>query len=132
MPLVPFLDLMAEAESGGYAVGYFESWNLESLLAVADAAETTHSPVLLGFSGIYLPHPDRERIDPLATYAALGLEVCRGLSIPATLVFNESPHRAWVQEAIRLGFGLVMFSDENLALPEQTEMVMQIAAEAAP
>jgi len=35
-----------------------------------------------------------------------------------------------VQEAIRLGFGLVMFSDENLALPEQTETVMQIAVEA--
>jgi len=86
--------------------------------------------VLLGFSGIYLPHPNRKRIDPLATYTALGLEVCRGLNVPAALVFNESPYRAWVQDAIRLGFGLVMFSDETLALPEQTEMVMQIAAEA--
>ena len=39
MPLVPFHQLMDDAEAGGYAVGYFESWNLESLLAVADAAE---------------------------------------------------------------------------------------------
>ena len=38
MSLVSFQDLMREAESGNYAVGYFESWNLESLLAVADAA----------------------------------------------------------------------------------------------
>jgi len=130
MPLVPFLDLMAEAESGGYAVGYFESWNFESLLAVADAAEATRSPVLLGFSGIYLPHPDRDRIDPLAAYVAMGLEVCRGVSVPTALVFNESPHRDWVREAIRLGFGLVMFSDEALSLPDQTSAVIQIAAEA--
>ncbi len=41
MPLVGFRELMDEAERGGYAVGYFESWNLESLLAVADAAERT-------------------------------------------------------------------------------------------
>lgn len=130
MPLVSFLDLMADAESGGYAVGYFECWNLESLLAVADAAEATRSPVLLGFSGIYLPHPDRERADPLAAYAALGLEICRGLNVPAALVFNESPYRDWTRNAIRLGFGLVMFSDESLSLPEQTEAVRQIAAEA--
>ena len=30
---------------------------LESLLAVADAAAAERSPVILGFSGIYLPHP---------------------------------------------------------------------------
>ena len=79
MTLKAFKEMMADAESGGYAVGYFESWDLESLLAVADAAEAARSPVLLGFSGIYLPHPDRVRRDPLAVYAALGLEVCREL-----------------------------------------------------
>ena len=54
MPLVSFSELMTQAEAGGYAVGYFESWNLESLLAVVDAAEAAQSPVILGFSGIYL------------------------------------------------------------------------------
>src|SRR5580704_13027035 len=59
MALTKFNDLMHEAEKGQYAVGYFESWDLESLQAVADAAEVMRSPVLLGFSGIYLHHPDR-------------------------------------------------------------------------
>ena len=75
MTLVGFSDIMAHAEQGGYAVGYFECWNLESLLAVADAAEATRSPVLLGFSGLTLPHPARSRNDPLSAYAAMGLEV---------------------------------------------------------
>jgi fructose/tagatose bisphosphate aldolase len=130
MSLVPFKDLMAMAEQGGYAVGYFESWNLESLQAVCDAAEATRSPVLLGFSGIYLPHPQRVVRENLGLYAALGLEAARSLSVPACLVFNESPHMDWVLEAVRFGFGLVMFSDESLSPARQAEMVRQ-AAQAA-
>jgi fructose/tagatose bisphosphate aldolase len=126
MPLVPFSQLMKAAQRGGYAVGYFESWNLESLLSVADAAEAMRSPVLLGFSGIYLPHPARLRTDSLEIYAAIGLEVCRNLSVPACLVFNESPHMSWVLDAIRLGIGLVMFSDETLAFTDQIDYTRRV------
>jgi fructose/tagatose bisphosphate aldolase len=126
MPLASFDELMTDAERGGYAVGYFESWNLESLLAVCDAAEAMHSPVLLGFSGIYLPHPARVVREPLSLYAALGLEAIRGLSVPACLVFNESPDFEWVLEAIACGFGLVMFSDETLSFDGQVEQVRRV------
>ena len=112
---------MADAERGGYAVGYFESWNLESLLAVADAAEALRSPVILGFSGIYLPDSARRLVrDPLAAYARMAEAVARGLSVPACLLFNESPFLDWVEAAIAEGFGLVMYTDENLA-PEELE-----------
>jgi fructose/tagatose bisphosphate aldolase len=117
---------MEDAERGGYAVGYFESWNLESLLAVADAAEATRSPVLLGFSGLYLTHPARVQQDPLAGYAALGLEVCRALKVPSALLFNESPDFDQVIAAIELGFSVVMFSDENLAPSRQKDLVGQV------
>jgi ketose-bisphosphate aldolase len=126
MPLASFADLMADAERGSYAVGYFESWNMESLLAVCDAAEATHSPVLLGFSGIYLPHPARLVHDSLGLYAALGLEAIRKLSVPACLVFNESPNFDWVQDAITCGFGLVMFSDEALGFDVQVKLVRRV------
>lgn len=128
MPLASFNDMMADAERGGYAVGYFESWNLESLLAVCDAAEATRSPVMLGFSGIYLPHPARVVREPLSLYAALGFEATRRLSVPACLVFNESPNIDWVLEAISLGFGLVMFSDETLDFDTQFERVRQVSS----
>jgi len=126
MPLASFAELMVDAERGGYAVGYFESWNLESLLAVCDAAEATRSPVLLGFSGIYLSHPARVVRESLSLYSALGHEAIRRLSIPACLVFNESPNFEWVLEAIALGFGLVMFSDETLGFDGQLEQVRKV------
>lgn len=128
--LVPFKQLMADAERRNYAVGYFESWNLESLLAVADAAEATGSPVILGFSGIYLPHPNRVVSDPLSAYAAMGRAVCQRLSVPACLLFNESPNFDWVMEAIKQQFQLVMFSDDALTFERQTELIRQICERA--
>lgn len=130
MPLVSFDDLMAPARAGGYAVGYFESWDMASLMAVADAASGTRSPVLLGFSGLYLSHPARQVKEPLSAYAALGLEVCRQLPVPAALVYNESPDMASVLEAARLGFSLVMYSDENLDPEAQRKRVRQVAEKA--
>jgi fructose-bisphosphate aldolase class II len=132
MSLVGFTDLMKEAERSEYAVGYFESWNLESLQAVADAAEFMRSPVILGFSGIYLPHPLRQAQETLSTYAALGRDACRTLSVPSCLIFNESPHFDWVTEAIDLGFGLVMYTDETLCLEEQSRRVRRIVEKAHP
>ena len=130
MPLTSFQDMMAEAERGHYAVGYFESWNMDSLQAVADAAESTRSPVILGFSGIHLPHPGRIVRDRLGLYAALGIEACRGLAVPACLVFNESPYLDLVMEAIDLGFGLVMFADEDLSYQKQLECVRRVVESA--
>jgi fructose/tagatose bisphosphate aldolase len=130
MPLVPFRTMMQQAEEGGYAVGYFESWNLESLLAVADAAEAARAPVILGFSGLFLPHPGRRVPDPLGAYAALGLEVGRGLSVPCGLLFNESPHLDWVLRAIDLGFQLVMYTDDRLAPGELADRVRQVVQRA--
>lgn len=132
MALVLFNDLMSRAKEGGYAVGYFESWNLESLQAVADAAESMRSPVILGFSGIYLPHPSRTLREKLSIYAALGLETCRSLTVPSCLLFNESPHLDWVTEAIDLGFSLVMYTDERVGFEEQSARVRGIVEKAHP
>jgi ketose-bisphosphate aldolase len=126
MATVPFSKLMDAAERGGYAVGYFESWNLESLLAVADAAEAARSPVILGFSGVSLARRDRLAPERLGDYARLGMEVCGRISVPACLLFNECPDFDWVVEATRIGFGMVMFSDDTIAAAEQLEQTRRV------
>jgi len=130
VPIMQFKEMMAQAQRYRYAVGYFESWNMESLLAVADAAEAVRSPVILGFSGIYLPHRRRVVTEQLSDYAALGLEVCRRLSVPACLLFNESANMDWVLNAIDLGFQLVMFTDGNLGFDQQVERVREVVNKA--
>jgi len=131
MPLVPFSQLMADAQRQGYAVGYFESWNLESLQGVIDAAEAAASPVIVGFSGVNLPDPRRLSEERLEWYAALGKAACESTWAPAALLFNESPSFPWVLKAIEFGFNLVMFSDERLGASELRERVKATVAAAA-
>jgi len=131
MPLVSFRALMEDAERGAYAVGYFESWNLESLQGVVDAAEEEKSPVILGFNGIDLPDPRRLAAERLELYAALGRAACEHTTAPAVLLFNESPYPAWVERAIELGFNMVMFSDEHVSPDELRTQVRSTVVTAA-
>ena len=88
------------------------------------------SPVMLGFSGIYVPLTESAGPTRLRPFAALGMEVCRQLPVPACLVFNESPYADWVHAAIDLNFGLVMFSDPDLSFEDERDRVRQVAAQA--
>lgn len=85
MPLKPVIELLDNARDGGYAVGYFESWNLESLQGVIDAAERTRSPMIIGFNGEHLSHPDRLISERVSWYAALGKAAgtSTGAAVPA-------------------------------------------------
>ncbi len=126
MPLEPIGELMRHACLAGYAVGYFESWNLESLQGVVDAAEETRSPVILGFNGDFLSRP-RQATERLNWYAALGLAAARSSTVPCGLIFNECPRDDWVRQAIAVGFNLVMLADPEATLPELEERVAALA-----
>ena len=110
MPLEAIGPMMRRAASGGYAVGYFESWNLESLQGVVDAAEQTASPIILGFNGAFLSGR-RAAPERLELYAALGRAAAESSSVPCGLIFNECPRDDWVKKAIGAGFNLVMLAD---------------------
>jgi fructose/tagatose bisphosphate aldolase len=108
MPLVAIGALMEEAARVGYALGYFESWDLASLEGVIDAAEQSRSPVIIGFNGEFLSRPGREARERLALYAAMGRAAAESASVPCGLIWNECPDDDWTREAIALGFNLVM------------------------
>jgi ketose-bisphosphate aldolase len=125
MPLEAVVPMMQRASAGGYAVGYFESWNLESLQGVIDAAEFARSPVIVGFNGDFLSRHDRMAEERLALYAALGKAAAASASVPCGLIFNECPRDDWIRTAIEVGFNLVMPADPDAAL---ADMVRRVAA----
>jgi fructose/tagatose bisphosphate aldolase len=57
MALVSMTKLLDDARLNHYAVCYCESWNLESFVAVAEAAEELSAPIITGFNGGLLCHP---------------------------------------------------------------------------
>ena len=130
MPLEPIGPMMRRAARGGYAVGYFESWNLESLQGVIDAAEETRSPVVIGFNGDFLSRPDRRAAERLAWYAALGKAAAESASVPCGFIFNECPLDDWVRAAIGLGFNLVMPADPSASPDEAARRVAALVREA--
>jgi ketose-bisphosphate aldolase len=100
--------MLDKAADGGYAVGYFESWSLDSLLGVADAAEETRSPVILGFNGEFLSGEGRALPERISWYAGMGLAVAGAASVPCALLFNECSRADRLKEAVDLGFNGVM------------------------
>ena len=108
MPLVPIDLLMQRCHKCRYAVGYFESWNLESLQGVLDAAEQTRSPIIVGFNGDFLSRVGRCAVERLTLYGALGKTAAESATVPCCLIFNECPNDAWVLDAADAGFNLVM------------------------
>lgn len=111
MPLSPVMEMIARARAEGYALGYFESWNLESLQGVIDAAEETCSPVLIGFNGELLSRAGRLAAERLSWYAALGRAAAESANVPCGLIFNECSNDEWVRQAVRMGFTQVMPDD---------------------
>jgi ketose-bisphosphate aldolase len=111
MPLTPINELVQNAREHRYAIGYFESWNLESLQGVLDAAEATRSPIIIGFNGEFLSRSDRKLSERLECYAGLGKAAAASASVPCGLIFNECPDDAWVRKAVLTGFNLVMPAD---------------------
>ena len=121
MPLQPISEMISHAREHHYAIGYFESWNLESLQGVIEAAEQSRSPVIIGFNGEFLSRPARSAQERLDWYGALGKAAASSASVPCGFIFNECPDDNWVRQAITAGFNLVM------PIPAQTETPAQYA-----
>ena len=114
MTLKPVTELFDSALAGGYALGYFESWNFESLQGVIDAAELTRSPIIIGFSGEFLSRPNRLAEERLGWYGALGRAAAESANVPCGFIFNECSNDSMLCQAIEAGFNLVMLADPKV------------------
>jgi ketose-bisphosphate aldolase len=122
--------MMAKARAGGYAVGYFESWNLESLQGVVDAAEQMRAPVIIGFNGDFLSRLTRLTTERVMWYAELGRAAARSSTVPCGLIFNECPNDDWVRRAANVGFNLIMPADPTAPHAEYVRRVQALTRHA--
>lgn len=132
MPTQSIPEMMEAARAGGYAVGYFESWNIESLQGVLDAAEQTRSPIIIGVNGDFLSRADRLACERLAIYGGLFRTAADSASVPCGVIFNECPVDGWVADATTLGFNLVMPADPSAPPLEYIDRVKRLVAIAHP
>jgi len=126
MPLASLGQMLQSARSAGYAICYCEAWNLESLQAVISAAEELEAPVITGFNGGFLNHPERAQPEDLTAYAGLGRVALGHCRIPAALLLNETDSMKQIEAGMRLGFGGVMVENEHLTLEEYQLLVARV------
>ncbi len=126
--------LMQHALENKYSVGYFESWNMESTLAVVRAAENKKSPVIIGYCGTYLGEPKRKYKESITVYQAMLAQIAEESTVPVALLLNESDDEEMVIKAAENGFDMVMFApvfaSDALSLEELTEIQKRIVERA--
>lgn len=100
--LVSLKELMKAASEGGYAVGAFNVSNLESLMAIMEAAEETGRGVILNYAEVHAPFLSMEQA------AVIMLDAARNASVPVCVHLDHGSSMEACIRAIRLGFTSVM------------------------
>lgn len=122
MALVSMNSLMDHALSNKYAVGYFEAWNMESILAVVDAAEKTNSPVIIGFGGQFIGSKKRAIKENIFHYGYLGKAIAEQTKIPVALLLNEGHDLPILIDGMKAGFNAIMYEGHGISLKESIEI----------
>ncbi|MEO5603306.1 MAG: class II fructose-bisphosphate aldolase [Cyclobacteriaceae bacterium] len=122
MALVPMRNLMRHALANKYAVGYFEAWNMESLLAVIDAAEQTKSPVIIGFGGQFVGSTKRKIKENIYHYGNLGKAIAKHSKVPVALLLNEAHEVSMLMNGLQSGFNAIMLEGNGMPFKEFIEI----------
>jgi tagatose 1,6-diphosphate aldolase GatY/KbaY len=116
-------ELFQTAQSGSYALGAFNVYNLEGVKAVLAAAEAENSPVLLQV------HPSALRYAGMPLIA-LCTEAARLAKIPVAIHLDHSTSEAEILAVMKFGVQSVMADGSRLSFPENIEFTRRICEEA--
>lgn len=112
--------LLNEAKQEKKAVGAFNVYNLETILAVVEAANRLKSPVILSFGEGYFTHA------PVEVIASIVKEICTPLDIQVALHLDHAKELTSIARAIRAGFTSVMYDGSALPLAENIQKTKYI------
>ena len=101
--LVNLNEVLAPARKGGYAVGLFNTVNLELARGVIAAAEELNSPVIIGTAEILLPY------GPLEDLANLLLSMAKRATVPVVVHLDHGLKEETCRKALEAGFSSIMY-----------------------
>jgi len=122
--LVPLVDVIKKAWEEKYCVGAFAVYNLETALALRDAAVEMNSPAIAMFADWYFKQI------PMETITAIMRQVAGESKVPIVLHLDHGQSIGSVMRAIKSGFTSVMYDGSEFSLKEnveRTKMIVEIA-----
>lgn len=118
--IVSFKEMLQAADKGRYAVGAFNCLSLENVEGAIAAAEELRSPIILQLAEVQFP------CAPMPLMAPLYLEAARKASVPVVVHLDHGQSFETCAEAIRLGFGSVMFDGASLPFEENVRITREV------
>ena len=120
MSLVPMSEILIAARRGGYAVGAFEVWNLESVQVVIAVAEELSQPVILQVGPYEADYAGLEDISDMAVFHARRAKVSVALHLDHGDTFER------VMRCINHGFTSVMLDLSHLPYAENVAATKEV------
>jgi len=116
--LVHLKKLLQKAEKGNYAIGAFNTFNLETTLGIARAAVNLKAPVIIQVSETTIIYaglkPITHIVETIAKNEAVG--------VPVVLHLDHGRKFSSVAECIEAGFTSIMIDASDLAIDENTKI----------
>lgn len=119
--LVNLNDVLMPARKGKYAVGLFNTVNLELARGVMEAAEELDSPVIIGTAEVLLPY------GPIEDLAYLLIPMAKRASVPVVVHLDHGLREETCRQALDLGFSSIMYDCSTMDYEANIEHVKRMA-----
>ena len=123
--LASLKEVMEMADKGGYAIGAFNTPNLECLLAVIHNAEELNVPVIISHAQLH------EEIAPLADIGPIMVYAAKEAKVPVCVHLDHGEDLDYLEKALELGFTSVMYDGSLLSYEENVANTQKAVALAA-
>lgn len=120
MSLTGVVEMLKNAEAGGYAVGAFNCNNMEIVQAIVAAAEAENSPVIMQASQGAIKYAGLEYIVAMAKLAA------ERTHVPVALHLDHGTSYEQAIQCIHAGFSSVMIDGSKLPLAENIKLTRRV------
>ena len=117
--IVNLKEILNLAEGGQYAIGAYNTPNLESLMAVLGAAEERNVPVIIMHAQVHEEIVPIEAVGPVMVSAA-----CKS-SVPVCVHLDHGEDLDYIRKGLELGFTSVMFDGSRLSYEENVQNTLK-------
>lgn len=119
--LVNMNEVLRPAKAGKYAVGLFNSVNLEMARGIIAAAEATNSPVIMGSAEILLPY------GPLEEISYFLLPMAKKAKVPVVIHLDHGLNKETCLKALELGYSSIMYDCSTDSYDDNVRKVKEMA-----
>ena len=126
MAMTDTRDLLKKAQDGGYAIGAFNTENMEIMQAVFEAAEETQSPFILQTTPSMLKYATPE------VFFGMAYGLSKKYTVPVALHLDHGNSFSAAAMCLRAGYTSIMIDGSKLAFEENIALTKRVVDMCAP